>query len=457
MSRWYHNSLVGIMGIISFSFLFSCLSIDNTAVSGDPSGEPRPEWVNAYPADHAYFIGIGSSNSGNKAEDSETARLRALRNLAGEISARIESEITVQAEESGGIYRQRAEEALTQRVEQDLELVETVDSWYAPSEGYWYYLRLNRAEWEALQAREMQRAETRVEQIVQEARSGAGSLIDRINLLQKGWSLLVNSPYQELIRGEWDGSQGLWLDLIENRIRSHIDAIRLELPEEPLVVAFGRPLGLSLKVLSRRDASIGRVPLVLKSPQGRVLQSFSSDVEGSFSGELSLPDLSPGAQNVVLELEREAFALPLPDDLNWPRTQRLLNVESIPMELETAYLGDNAEAAENRDVEERVMALFNSFLPIKFTPNTGDEGFRLSFQLYYRDAPPNAYGFTILYVSAAVAIERGTKTITTFKTEEFKGAGLNWSQANQKALDKLFDDLQAREAFSDAMKEAFRR
>ena len=36
-------------------------------------------------------------------------------------------------------------------MEQDLEAIETAGTWYSGKEGYWYYLRLSRSDWEAIQ------------------------------------------------------------------------------------------------------------------------------------------------------------------------------------------------------------------------------------------------------------------------------------------------------------------
>ena len=34
---------------------------------------------------------------------------------------------------------------------QDLEALETMGTWYSEEDGYWYYLRLNKMEWESIQ------------------------------------------------------------------------------------------------------------------------------------------------------------------------------------------------------------------------------------------------------------------------------------------------------------------
>ena len=63
------------------------------------SAPSEPDWVNNYPADNAYYIGIGSSDTGSEAEDNEIARKRAMSNLAAEISAVISSEVNYRTSE----------------------------------------------------------------------------------------------------------------------------------------------------------------------------------------------------------------------------------------------------------------------------------------------------------------------------------------------------------------------
>jgi hypothetical protein len=50
---------------------------------------------------------------------------------------------------------------------------------------------------------------------------------------------------------------------------------------------------------------------------------------------------------------------------------------------------------------------------------------------------------------------RGGNNVYTYETDEVKGAGLNWTQANSKALDKLFEALSFDTDFSNEAFNAF--
>ncbi|MDC7124726.1 MAG: LPP20 family lipoprotein, partial [Spirochaetales bacterium] len=123
---------------------FGLVAIIITVLNSCVSTEPAPDWVTNPPTNNAYYIGIGGSNSGDKAEDNEIAKRRAMSALAAEISAVISSESTYKTTaDSLGNINDSAEEVITQLVNQNLKAVEIVDVWSSVSSGYWYYLRLN--------------------------------------------------------------------------------------------------------------------------------------------------------------------------------------------------------------------------------------------------------------------------------------------------------------------------
>ena len=113
-----------------------------TAFGGPPS------WTENFPNDSEFYVGIGSAKTGDKSADMESSRARALVNLAASISTQIRSEQTMTArEDSAGNSFQSAEQIINETVNQNIKDVETVDSYYSEEEGYWFYLRLNRAAW----------------------------------------------------------------------------------------------------------------------------------------------------------------------------------------------------------------------------------------------------------------------------------------------------------------------
>ena len=139
---------------ISLTILFLIASCASSPEEQNPSQKGKPEWIANRPDSTVFYIGIGGSETGNQADDKEIARSRALAELSSEIFASIESTLDIQAtdsSESGETYL--VEQNIRQNVEQDLESLETVDTWYSQQDGYWYYMRLSKMEWEAIQER----------------------------------------------------------------------------------------------------------------------------------------------------------------------------------------------------------------------------------------------------------------------------------------------------------------
>lgn len=98
--------------------------------------------------------------------------------------------------------------------------------------------------------------------------------------------------------------------------------------------------------------------------------------------------------------------------------------------------------------------MLSSILPIEIN-NSGNMALLIDFNMDYRNAPPNDYGFTIIYVKANISVSRNGRNIFTYEAKEAKGVGLNWSQANSKALDDFFELLHLDSDFSMGILNSF--
>ena len=61
----------------------------------------------------------------------------------------------------------------------------------------------------------------------------------------------------------------------------------------------------------------------------------------------------------------------------------------------------------------------------------------------------------IIYIKANISIMRNGSSVYTYESEEFKGAGLNWTQANSKGLEKLFEAFGENSEFAAGAQGAF--
>ena len=148
--------------------LFGCASTSGSDTDTGGDINPRPSWVDQYPGNNEYYTGIGGSSTGVEADDMELAKARAYNALASEISVAITSSTTYREIDDGeGGHSRTAAEEINAVVSQNLQAIETMDSWYSANDGGWYYVRLNKAEWEAIQLQEMNDIKKRVMTLVE--------------------------------------------------------------------------------------------------------------------------------------------------------------------------------------------------------------------------------------------------------------------------------------------------
>lgn len=422
------------------------------------SAPKMPDWVTNYPADNAYYIGIGSSDSGNEADDNEIARKRAMSNLAAEISAVISSEVNYRtSEDNMGNVEQQAQEEITQLVEQNLKAVETVDAWYSPDAGYWYYMRLNKAEWMAIQKREMADIERRVKNIVEPVLGNPDrSVADILPVLVDGWTIVAESPYPGMIQTQLMGESGALIDLLERQIALYIGSLTISLTDEQITAEAGQPVQLQFTVKSGKGNKPGQLQIdLVDRNSGNLFVSCTTPTSGRYDDSIDLTGLSAGKNYVTAVLNTDVLGFQdKAIQLNPPKTDFLIDLQKIKTSLNVEYTGDLDEFENESGIYGTVKAMLSESLPVKIESGT-EPVFGIDFKLNYRNAPPNDYGFTIIYIKANISILKNGVNLYTYETEEFKGAGLNWTQANTKGLEKLFEQFNAGSDFSGTAGQAF--
>ena len=113
-------------------------------VSDDFEDTLPPQWVQRYPIDPQYFIGIASAPiTPGSAEHISKARDAALAEIAASITVQIVSESESHIREENQFFSHTFEERISSFAKQDLEGYELVDSWEG-DHHYWVYYRLCR-------------------------------------------------------------------------------------------------------------------------------------------------------------------------------------------------------------------------------------------------------------------------------------------------------------------------
>ncbi|MFN5794434.1 MAG: LPP20 family lipoprotein [Bacteroidota bacterium] len=120
------------------------------------SAQQKPDWISKRPTSNDYFIGI---NYSSKLSDNfiETAKNKALSDLASEISVNLISETEIKTTEIDFELKQSFQEKIKTSINKNIEGYEQVEIWQDNNE-YWVYLRLLKTEYYRLQKIKYQNA-----------------------------------------------------------------------------------------------------------------------------------------------------------------------------------------------------------------------------------------------------------------------------------------------------------
>jgi hypothetical protein len=461
--RRYPTTLIVTL-IFSAVILIGCQStpvqVDPGGILGGIAGSERPAWIDRYPVDSAYYIGIGSSKSGDKTTDMDRARADALVNLAASISTQIRSEqFSTSREDSEGNSFQSAEQIIRETVDQNLREIEVADSYYSESEGYWFFVRLDKEIWAAIQREEMDRLARRVISLVgPEIGDSNSSISSRLGTLWKGWQLLSESPYSDLIEAALSGREGLLIDLIEREMVRHVDSLSLHFKPDTLTARPGAAFAFEAVVKTSMEILPGTMSIIIADADDPsfLLGEVITKEEGVYSGELILRDQEPGNVRLIGRLNLEVIGLDLeriPKQFFIPETDLLLRVELLSAALAVSALSGE-EAAEVQNLYGSFESLLSSKLPIEFVSEPGQE-YEISVMVAFREAPPNEYDLIIAYSKAFISVSRGEGVVYSYETPEYKDGGLTSAQAQTRALKKLMEGLEELAELSTELAKAF--
>ncbi len=442
-----------LLRVISIMFMLS-LAVGCTTAPPDmlPPGHPpghladfiggKPVWIDNYPTDPDFYIGIGSSRTGDKGEDMDLAKTKALVNLASSISTDIRSELLIRSGESSrsGVY-ETVDQVIRETVDTNVREVEVADSYYSPEEGYWFYLRLNKSVWESIQREEADRLARRVVGIVEPVLADdSASIASRLRALWKGRSLLVESPYGQHVETILYGKEGVLLDLIDNLITAYIDSFNLEFEPKVVKTRGGRAAPVAITVKSTFALKPGEVLIRLSlGTNGDPSVDITTDEEGVYEGEIAFPREEPGSIKIGASMNLESFGIKpgmMPGRILVPETEAMLVVSAIP-----AYL--LVAAPEGMDVpgiRQSFERLFSAALPVELSGPT-EADFEISVDVIAREAPKNDFGLIITYIKVFISVSRDGAVLESFESPEVKDGGITLSQAYTRTFAVLMDAL----------------
>jgi len=416
---------------------------------------PQPDWISS-PEQEAYFVGVGSADTGNQAEDRPVAEGRARADLASRISVQISSEMMVETEDrSDGEYEQQVRELVQQSVEENIQDIETVDTYYCRDMGTWVYVRLSKAKWERIQNERRAEILRRIKDLLDPVLLDSGSSFAvRIERLGRSYELVDESSFAGGLIGEVGGETGNVNDLITSRLHAHVGGLEVLLEGERISAEVAETLSITGRLVSADTESIGVLQMELLDDEGRVMSTGQTDQSGEF--ELQIPDGFSRPGEVLLTV-RPAFRLS-------ESLQRMINRNEIPAADITAVIQrvsaglvvDLKNSRAGRALTDEVQALFSDReLPLRFVPGEQLKGYNLRITIWVEDYPRVIENAPFMSRSWAVAsLEKNGVSLYSYECQAVKDGGISIEQAHSRVLDKLLGEMQKDTGLFEKLKAA---
>lgn len=412
--------------------------------------EERPEWVDNYPVDPDYYIGIGSSNTGNKSEDLESAKARAITALATAISVSLQSrqDFTVR-EDSEGKSFQSAEIQITQSVNRNFREIEVYDSFSSEQSGYWFYYRISRARWAQIEMEEKREIISRVKGIAEPLLLNEESTdFELLAALGKGWQIVAESPYQTTIGTNLAGEEGVLLDLLESNISKVFSRLSIDVKPEEISTEPGKLFPVTVQVKDSQGKTPGQFRVDFYVKEGNVKAAeMTTEKDGTFSGRISFTSLPVGKSRLYASLSMPYLGINpelFRKKVQAPEKELSVTMNQVSVVLKLVISGD----AEIASLPDSVKALFSrKELALRLTPEEDPEKHAIVFTVYFRNLPENTHGLFITNAKASISLMKQGSTIFSYETKEYREVGLSWAQAQERASIKLFRDINSDEVF----------
>ncbi len=417
------------IAILLSGIILSCAS------GGSPGSEKaeKPAWITSQPSGSLYYIGIGGSNTGNQAEDKELARARALAQISSEIYASVESSLDINVTDSSEEGESHLiEQNIKQNVEQDLEALETMGTWYSEEDGYWYYLRLNKMEWESIQEKRAQDMIQRIEEMFSDI---FRDTLSELKTIDRAYTDYKNNYTGRKVKIELFGQKGSIDTLLLIRAENLINGLNIPVVPFPSEMTQMQSVTFKGEIESAEGRNAGSLILNLSKDENHLLGQIPTNPDGSFEWLYRVGE-EPGEVNysLVLASPFENPALKAQLDYALPRVSSSVLINPLLVQLVLENEGTD------KALYDRTLELLNRQTPFSLTNGASDKRIKLSFS--YHEAPENDYGIIIAYGRCFIAqISKEGEAVLWQSTEE-KSGGLTVEQARGKVADKLLSCLE---------------
>ncbi len=451
--------LISILSIVCITLFFSCRSVKQTPVVVEE--ERPPQWVQQYPIDQQYFIGIASAPiTPGSAQHFSQARDAALAEIASSITVQIVSESESRIREDNYLFSHTFEERISSFAKQDLEGYELVDSWEG-DHHYWVYYRLSK---------DLYRR-----QIEERIRIASNLSADLIN---KSESEIETNKHAQAIRYNLQAYSNI-SDFIGYGIEANINdenvflenhiwgmtqdmmrSLRIEFIPSNATGRFLQGLNdkVKIKVLSQYSRSsanrpVPEMPLLLsfERGQGQLVEKVVTGPDGT--ANLSLSRISspfrsqiivamPDIDAIAGGLGEEPAVADLIDNINLPEARLDIELESVVFCIDYVDRGKYNELI--KDASNGRIRSSLSEKGFEFTTQTGKCNYILKFDANLRRGTVIQNIHTAFSDATVLFISDKGVELLSFSVSNVSGADLSFEKAKQKAVQNAVDNLMKR-------------
>ena len=416
------------------------VSVKNLGVA-DPL---RPLWTKKFPAEAGYYVGIGSSNTGNEAEDLKTAEERARANIASAISTKIHEEVNIITKDSStGASFNYAEDRVSAEVEQSLTGVETVDTYSSKDAGAWVYMRLSKALWEKTQKKEMAVLISRITNFLGPVLDDYNRpFITRVQQLVKARKLILESPYPGMLKTVFYGERGSLIDIIDSFLKEHLDSLYIKTTPVAADLSVGKSLKYSVALTTSVASRVGSVPFEIINSSDTDAHVFSgvTDPDGKYSGELKYTALAMGKNHLRVLPDKKAIGIDETfTSLILPETEMIVDLQGITVGLRVVL----PQGMPVPGIKGAVTSLFSrKDLPFKVDSRAKNISPVIQFEFVITDFPKAMEGAPAMaQISAVISLIKKGKNVYSYASKPVKDGGITPDQAHKRAADKLMKVL----------------
>ncbi len=441
---------IGVILVVIAAVFMSCattVTIVDKVPEKTVQDPLRPLWTKKFPSEAGFYVGIGSSNTGNEAEDLKTAEERARANIAAAISTKIHEEVNVVTKDSSsGASVSYAEDRVSAEVEQSLTGVETVDTYSSKTAGAWVYMRLSKALWEKTQKEEMAQLISRITDFLAPVLDDYDRpFITRVQQLVKARKLILESPYPGMLKTVFYGEKGALIDIIDSFLKEHLDSLSIKVHPVSSDLSVGKSMKFTVMMQSTVSSRVGSVPFEIvnaSGPSGDEKQIFSgiTDPEGTYAGELKYTALAMGKNHLRILPDRNAIGI---DDtfksLIIPEKEMVVDLQGITLGLDVVL----PEGMSVPGIQGGVTSLFSrKNLPFKVDSRRKNINPEIKFEFVITDFPKVLKDApSMAQVYAVVSLIKNGKTMYSYESKPVKDGGITPDQAHKRAADKLMKAL----------------